>query len=101
MALDFCFITVSSSPVLRVKCSQTGANAAHAVESKEVFMAKGIDNMGPTRVVVKSDNEPSMRAFAGCAKEATRHQTVSEESQECEPQSNGLAERCEQTVTRC
>lgn len=104
IAMDYCCITEGSSPVLCFKCSQTGGIAAHAVMSKEVtpeivrLLACDIDNMGHMRVLLKGDNKPGMKALAGCVREFRTHPTVVEESPEYEAQSNGLAERCMQTV---
>lgn len=58
------------------------------------LVAKDIDSMGHTRVVVKGDNEPAMHALLARAREARTHPTIVEEAPEYEPQSNGRAERC-------
>lgn len=68
--MDYCYITSSNTPVLCMKCSRTRVLGANAVRSKEVtpelvrLVAKDIDNMGHARVVIKSDNEPAIRALA-------------------------------------
>lgn len=77
---------------------------AHALMSEEVtpedvrLVARYIDNMGHTRVVLNSDDEPAMKTFARRVKDLRTHLTVLEESPAYEPQSNGLAERCVQIV---
>ena len=84
VAMDFCFITEASTPVLCMKCSRTGVIVAHALPSKEVtpelvrLVAKDLDNMGHTRVVLKSDNEPAMKALAQRVKDICAHPTVIE-----------------------
>lgn len=71
VAMGFCYITPSGTPVLCLKCSRTGLMGPHTMRSKEVtpelvqLLATAIDNMGLTRVVLKSDNKPAMRALAG------------------------------------
>lgn len=63
-------------------------------------MATDIDNMGHTRVAIRIDNGPAMKALAGRVKELRTHLIVVEESPEYEPESDGLAERCAQTVKK-
>lgn len=78
--------------------SRTGAVAAHDVRSKKSLpnsrlVAKDIDYMGHTRVVIKSDNEPATKALAGRAKDVR--------SQPSHHDRSGLAERCVQTWSSC
>lgn len=76
--------------------------AAHAMMSTEArpdivgVLARNNGNMGHTHVVIKSDNEPAMRALAVRVKEVRTHPM--EESPEYEPESNGLADRYAQTA---
>lgn len=60
--------------------------------------AKDLGSMGHTRVVLKGDSEPAMKALATWVMEMRMHTAVVEESPDDEPQSNGMAERCVQTV---
>lgn len=86
LATGDCFIIEASTPVLCRKCARTGVAAAHAVRSKDVspelvrLVVKDIDNMGHTRVMVKSDNEPAMKAFARRIRELRVRRTVAGES---------------------
>lgn len=101
LAMDSCFSTVASIPVLCLKCSRTRVVAAHAMTTKEAMpelvrqIAKDIVNMGHTKVVVKGDNEPAMK-LTSRVRDARMLLATAAESPECESQSNGLAQRCVQ-----
>lgn len=96
MALDYCFSTSASTPVLCLKRSQTVVIVAHPVMSMEAMsklvrlMAKEIENMGHALVAIKCDNALAMATLAGRVKDVRSHPTVIEESPGYEPSTNGL-----------
>lgn len=104
VAMYSCYVTESSTPVHCHKCSQTGVVVSQVLHSKEAtpellrLVVEDIENMGHTRVVIRGDNEPAMKAFVFRIHGTTTHPMVVEESPDYETQANGLAERCAQTI---
>lgn len=101
VAMDFSFITASSAPVLRM--AQAGRSEAQAGRSEEATpeLARQVAAVlaaSDTSAMRKSDNEPAMKALARKARELPHYPTRLEETPECEPPSNALAERCVQTT---
>lgn len=90
----------ASSPTRATQCCVLLLlhRSARAVRSKETspelvrLVVKDINNVGHTRIVVKSDDEPAIKALAGSVSEQRAHLTVVEESLGWEPQANRLAE---------
>lgn len=85
VATGFCYTTAAGAPVQCLKCSCAGEMGARAVRSKDAtpiqYVGKGIDHMGHTRIVLKSDSEPAMKALAGRVNDARRRPTVIEDTQ--------------------
>lgn len=54
--------------------------------------------MDHIRIVLKSDNEPVMKALTGRVKDLRSHPAFIEEISKHVPQSNWMAERCGQTA---
>lgn len=70
------------------------------MESKEVTpkrvqtVARDSENMGHSKIILKSGNEPSMKPPTSRPKDMRSHPRIVEESPEYGPQADGMVERC-------
>ena len=85
-------------PHLQVRDSHTGMSWASPVPAKGNetfavnFMLGVLDEVGYKRLILKSDNEPAIKALKDAVKAASQVDVILEESKTGDSQSNGLAE---------
>lgn len=98
-----CYIGEVGATILCIKCSATGIVGAHAVESEEVMpklvqtVVCDIANMGDTKVAIKDDNEPSMKALGGRVKDIGSHPSWRNRPRRSRRPSASLIDACRRT----
>eukprot|EP00973_Karenia_brevis_P058798 8188391-Karenia_brevis.AAC.1 len=92
-------------PVLVMKDQQSGAMWATWVPSKGVEhpwvvkrVVMWIESLGHKKIILKSDQEPSIQAVQAAVKEGRSSETILENSPVGESRSNGLTEKAVQEV---
>lgn len=100
LGMDYFYFsqTEEGLPHLQVKDDHSGMCWASPVPSKGNdafavnFVLNVLDEVGYRRLILRSDNEPSIKALKSAVKAASQMDVILEESKTGDSQSNGLAE---------
>ena len=109
ISADYCFLGneegESQAPVWVMTDHETKAVFAYVCEckgseSKGVVdqVVEDINKLGRTKVILKTDQEPAIRDAQRAVRDKRKHEAILENSPVGESQSNGIVERCIQTV---
>ena len=109
ISADYCFLgneeDESQAPVWVMTDHETKAVFAYVCEqkgseSKGVVdqVVEDINKLGRTKVILKTDQEPAIRDVQRAVRDRRKHEAILENSPVGESQSNGIVERCIQTV---
>ena len=75
-------------------CTSKGAQDTWVIRK----LLESIDNWGYTKVILKTDGEPSIRQVAEEMKKARVHDTIPQSPPACDPAANGVADHAVQDV---